>query len=315
MNFENFIMQNGEREYRNSKIYGVVTAIVTNNKDPEKLGRIKVKFPWLAEAEEDESAWARIALFMGGNEMGSFFLPEIDDEVLVAFEHGDIHFPYIMGALWNGKQKPHQSNENGKNDIREFKSRSGHKITFDDKEGEEKIIIMDKGEKRKIELLMKDKSINIINDEDGGGISITSKGDINIESRVGKINMTSKKDITIKSGAKLVTEATKDFSQTSSSGKIIVESKTSNIESSATNVKITAKQNFECITTAGIKLESKGTADFKGGMVSVEAKAINSLKGKIVEIDATALAGIKGKVIQVDATAALALAGKVVKIN
>ena len=92
------------------RIYGVVVGIVTANQgDPDGLGRVKVRFPWLAS--DAESAWARIATLMAGNKRGSFFLPEVEDEVLVAFEHGDLRYPYILGALWNGKDKPPDTNK------------------------------------------------------------------------------------------------------------------------------------------------------------------------------------------------------------
>src|SRR5215472_353851 len=110
-------------QHESDRIYGVVVGIVTNNQDPDGMGRVKVKFPWLSD--QDESWWARIATVMAGSSRGSYFLPEVNDEVMVAFEHGDVRFPYVLGALWNGKDSPPTTNSDGKNSIRLIKSRSG----------------------------------------------------------------------------------------------------------------------------------------------------------------------------------------------
>lgn len=118
------------------QIYGVRMAIVTNNNDPDKVGRVKLKFPWRGDA--DESDWTRIVFPMAGKERGIYFIPEVDDEVLVLFENGDIHHPYVIGSLWNGQDKPPEDNANGKNNIRKIKSRSGHEIIFDDNSEEKK---------------------------------------------------------------------------------------------------------------------------------------------------------------------------------
>ena len=80
---------------------------------------------------------------MAGKERGLYFLPEVDDEVLVAFEHGSPDAPYVLGGLWNGKDVPPESNADGKNDRRSIMSRSGHVIRLNDKEGEEQIEIVD----------------------------------------------------------------------------------------------------------------------------------------------------------------------------
>lgn len=109
-----------QKKRSDSRIYGVVVGIVTNNKDTEKLGRVKVKIPRLSG--EDESNWARVTSFMAGKERGAFFLPEVDDEVLVAFEYGDINMPYVIGSLWNGKDVPPENNSDGKNNIRVIRS-------------------------------------------------------------------------------------------------------------------------------------------------------------------------------------------------
>src|SRR4029450_10081092 len=82
------------------RFYGVAIGIVTNNQDPENLHRVKLRFPWLDGATE--SHWARVATPMAGNKRGLYFLPEVDDEVLVAFEHGSIDFPYVMGSVCDG---------------------------------------------------------------------------------------------------------------------------------------------------------------------------------------------------------------------
>jgi len=83
---------------------GVAIALVTNNKDPDGLGRVKVRLPWLSD--QAESDWARVATPMAGPSRGLYFLPEVGDEVLVAFEHGDVRRPYVLGALWNGSDQP-----------------------------------------------------------------------------------------------------------------------------------------------------------------------------------------------------------------
>ncbi|VVB91089.1 Uncharacterised protein [uncultured archaeon] len=158
-------------------ITGVVIGIVTNNKDPDDLGRVKVKFPWLSDS--DESNWARIVSPMAGKERGIYFLPEVDDEVLVAFEFGDINMPYVIGSLWKGKDKPPQTNSDGKNNMRIIKSRSGHLIKLDDTDGAEKIEIIDSSEKNKIVIDAKNEKISIISSKD---ISISApNGKVTIE--------------------------------------------------------------------------------------------------------------------------------------
>jgi uncharacterized protein involved in type VI secretion and phage assembly len=146
------------------RIYGVVIGLVTNNKDPEGLGRVKMKFPWLDDASESD--WARVAAPMAGKERGFFFLPEVDDEVLVAFEHGDPRFPYVVGALWNGKDKPPGKNDDGKNNLRILKSRSGHTVKLNDEDGKETIEIVGKGEKDSIVIDAAKNTITITTDKD-----------------------------------------------------------------------------------------------------------------------------------------------------
>jgi uncharacterized protein involved in type VI secretion and phage assembly len=154
------------------RFYGVTVGVVTNNQDPEGLGRVKVRFPWLSD--EDESHWARVVTPMAGNQRGLYFLPEVDDEVLVAFQHGDIRFPYILGALWNGKDKPPESN-NGANNLRTIKSRSGHIIRLDDTADAEKIEIIDKNKN------------SIIVNTAKNTITVAADADITIQSTKGKL--------------------------------------------------------------------------------------------------------------------------------
>ena len=128
-----------------SRVYGVVVGIVTNINDPDGAGRVKVKFPWLKH--DQESRWARVMSFMAGNERGGVFRPEVDDEVLVLFEHGDTRFPYVIGAVWNGKDKiPSERGSDSDNNVRLIKSRSGHQIILDDTAGSEKVIVKDKSD-------------------------------------------------------------------------------------------------------------------------------------------------------------------------
>jgi len=184
----------------NHHSYGVVVGVVTNVKDPDELGRIKVKFPTISE--QLESAWARLATPMAGAERGFQFFPEVDDEVLVAFEYNDINRPYVIGALWNGVDKPPKPasevvGSSGKVDKRIIKSRSGHIITLDDTQSAEQILIVDKaGQKvlmdcssggEKIEITDKAGS-KIVMDATAQSVSIESAKDISIKA-TGKIEM------------------------------------------------------------------------------------------------------------------------------
>ncbi|HVT11705.1 MAG TPA: VgrG-related protein [Fimbriimonadaceae bacterium] len=124
----------------------IVVAVVTDNLDPDNLGRIKVKYPWMMD---EASFWARIASPMGGPGRGFYFLPEIDDEVLIAFEHGDIHRPFMIGALWNGVDKPIEGNDKavtgGKVIHRMVKTRKGHILMLQDTDNEEHVKITTQG--------------------------------------------------------------------------------------------------------------------------------------------------------------------------
>jgi uncharacterized protein involved in type VI secretion and phage assembly len=128
-------------EEERDRVYEPVIGVVTDNKDPDKLSRVKVKFPTLSA--DDNSWWAPIISVGAGKGRGWFFIPEVDDEVLVIFEHGDIARPLVIGALWNGKDKAPDSNSDGSNKKRTMVSRTGDTIEFDDDGG--KITIKDGG--------------------------------------------------------------------------------------------------------------------------------------------------------------------------
>lgn len=178
---------------QSGRFYGVTVGVVTNNQDPEKLGRVKLKLPWLSD--QDESHWARVLSPMAGKERGLYCLPEVEDEVLVAFEHGLVEFPYVLGALWNGKDLPPATNDDGKNNQRLLKSRSGHTILLDDTDGSETIQIVDSSGKNSIVISTADNTITISADADikitsssgklqlsGNGIEITSQAGVKVES-------------------------------------------------------------------------------------------------------------------------------------
>ena len=196
-----------ERDVR--RINGVSAGIVTNNQDPEGLGRVKIKFPWLSD--DNETDWVRISTLMAGGERGSFFLPEVGDEVLVAFEHGDINHPFVIGALWNGVDKPPETNSDGRNNIRKIKSRSGHEIVFNDDDtamqekieihtnSGHKIVLDDSIGQEKIEIVDKTGSNKITIDSVQNSMNIESVLQLKIKSAVVEIEGTT--SLTLKSNA------------------------------------------------------------------------------------------------------------------
>jgi uncharacterized protein involved in type VI secretion and phage assembly len=169
----------GGGQHDDGRITGVVIGIVTNNKDPDRLGRVKVRFPWLSGSTESD--WARVATPMAGNGRGLYFLPEVDDEVLVLFERGDVRFPFVIGALWNGKDQAPADNGDGKNTLRVIKSRSGHLIRFDDSEQAQKIEIIDATSNNRVVIDTKTETV-----------TITAKKHIVLEAPQGDIRLAAK---------------------------------------------------------------------------------------------------------------------------
>ena len=149
---------------------GVVIAVVTNIADPDKLGRVKVKYPWMTD--DAESYWARVVGIGAGVERGMFFMPEVEDEVLVAFEHGDFSQPYVIGGLWNGADKPPPDAQNvaagEEAKVRMIRSQNGHQITMYDNADNKVEIITDGGH----QIVLDDANKNIII-KSSGGLSLT----------------------------------------------------------------------------------------------------------------------------------------------
>jgi uncharacterized protein involved in type VI secretion and phage assembly len=159
-------------------VEGVSIGIVTNINDPERLGRVKLKFPWLDE--NHESHWARLATPGAGSGRGFFALPEVDDEVLVAFEQGDINRPYVIGGLWNGKDKPPAEVVQGDRvQTRTFKTRAGHIFEIKDDDGQGQIT-----------LKTKNGNQLVINDSGSGSMTIEcASGTIDIKGAGGKLSI------------------------------------------------------------------------------------------------------------------------------
>jgi len=196
------LLSPGPGSQEQGRFYGVVVGIVTNNQDPDHMARVRVKFPWLSD--DNESWWARIATSMSGGGRGSYFLPEVNDEVLVAFEHGDIRFPYVLGGLWNGQDAPPAKNSDGQNNIRVIHSRSGHRLRLDDTNGDEKIEIIDKTGSNSVTIKSSDNSMSLTCN---GNMSLNCSGKMTIHATAG-MEITCDAAITIQANATMDLEAT-----------------------------------------------------------------------------------------------------------
>jgi uncharacterized protein involved in type VI secretion and phage assembly len=162
------------------KLNECMVALVTDNKDPDKLGRVKVKMPALTEAET--TWWAPLIMLGASKNRGWFFIPEVDDEVLLIFEHGDPNRPIVLGAIWNGKDKPADKNP-GNNPRRLIKSREGSRVMFDDEK--DLIVIEDGTGKGRITI---DAANNKITIE-------ALQGDVAIQAPTGELKIVTKESV------------------------------------------------------------------------------------------------------------------------
>ncbi len=261
----------GNNGHSQHLVQGVVAAKVVSLEDPEELGRVQVMFPWLPKYKDAELAsnWARLSSPMGGAGRGFFFLPEVDDEVLVAFEHGDVNYPYIVGTLWHNTDKPPQgtgsllADDKKKVNQRIIRSRSGHLIVLDDTEGEEKIIIQDKTEKNSIVIDSKENTLTINVEKD---VTIVAKGKATIEAS----------DV-------MTLKSTKDI----------------NIECQNLNVKTKANAKIEA--TANLDLKATGQLNLKGAQATMEGDAMAAVKSNTaVQVQSSAMVKVQGNPIMLN---------------
>lgn len=275
-------------ELQKHRVYGLVLGLVTNNKDPEKLGRVKVKYHMLDQ--EVESDWCRLVTFYTGPDRGAYWVPEIDDEVVIAFEHGDVNFPYVMGSVWNGKDKPvdkkggipgaslsgkYQGNTgkytigdfaNDDNDKKVIHSRSGHVVVFDDTKDKEKLIIADASRKNVLTMDVKQKSVTFDCLEGDFSFNVP-KGTMTINAKNLRINV--EEDIKVKNG--------KDTTW-KTDGHIKHEAdKTMTFKS---------KQQWHGeSTSAGLSLKAAQSMDAQASMISEKASGFFVMKGSIIKLN------------------------------
>ena len=241
-----------ERSTRH-RVHGVAVAIVTDNNDPDGYYRVKVRLPWLdngGESGGENTFWARIATIGAGKDRGIFFLPEVNDEVLVAFEHGEVSHPYIVGALWNSEQAVYQKGD-GANNLRTWKSRSGHYIEFTDS-GDDKVTV-------------KTKSGHILVMDDANKKIACTTAD-------GANHMTLDEG-----GSKVTLETTSGDMLIKAANTIDIEATTINVKSSA-NTKMEAGGNWDTKASGNFTLKASGTGE-------VNSSGVLTVKGSIVNIN------------------------------
>lgn len=178
-------------------VKGLAIALVTQNKDPDGLCRVKVSFPW--HEKPTESYWARLAMPMAGDGFGLVMIPEVGAEVLVGFEREDLRFPHVLASLYNGKEKPSHPNSDGKNDKRVLKTRKKHYLLFDD--GSQGVVELAHEKGRKVTfddngIVLQDEKGNTVKiDSNSSAITIEAKGTLSIKAASVTIEATGTLDL------------------------------------------------------------------------------------------------------------------------
>jgi uncharacterized protein involved in type VI secretion and phage assembly len=175
--------------------YGVYPALVSDIKDPDGLGRVKVTLPWSPDTQGDRyEAWARIATLMGGNNRGSWFIPDVNDEVLLVFEGGDPRRPYVIGGLWNGRDTPPETMDGaGDNYQKVLRSRNGVQITLNDRDGRE-TLVLETPAGQKVTLQDGQAAVEVVDSNgnsvrmEASGITVTSAAKVTVTASTAEIS-------------------------------------------------------------------------------------------------------------------------------
>lgn len=226
------------RESMDNTQYGLHYAIVCQNKDPEKLERVKVRLPWLDGGDEDQTFWAQVLTPMEGKKFGWYALPDIDDVVAVMFIAGDMSQPVVLGGVWSKPDFSPEPNEDGKNHFRGYRSRSGHRMILDDS-SKVKVVLADKTTKNMIGVGEFDK--------DGAGPNVcavykppmsgtlgvsfsTMEGKMELTCKDGKLTISAEENIKINAKTTIDIKAGQDMTMEGSSTAKLTSSSPSNYD-------------------------------------------------------------------------------------
>lgn len=236
---------------------GVLPAIVTDAKDPEQLNRVRIKLP--VHSDQYESGWARVVQPGAGASRGTGMLPEVGDEVLVAFAEGDLSQPYVLGGLYNGVDKPDKDQvggTDGKIQKRVFVSRTGMRVEHLEKPDGEELTISTNAGAQKVRLVQKPQAaIEIISE---GPVTVTAKKEATV---------TAQKDVAVTSQTGAVTVKGLDVTLEGSKS-VLVKGPTVTIEATAAAE----------VKGATVKVAAQGTAE-------LSATGITTVRGSLVKIN------------------------------
>jgi uncharacterized protein involved in type VI secretion and phage assembly len=166
---------NGGARDTERRVYGVALAKVISNNDLSGLGRVQLRLPWLP----GHQPWARVAAFAAGSGRGGYFIPQEGDEVLVAFNQGNVTDPYVLGSLWNGSDKPPFRATLDPVQKRAIHTPAGHEVLLDD--GQQSITIKTSGGQK---ITLAPDRIELVA-SDNAKITLLTSGTVKIEASVG----------------------------------------------------------------------------------------------------------------------------------
>lgn len=177
------------------RYYGIASAIVTDVNDPEQEGRVQVRFPWFDPHMTSE--WCRVAqLYAGAGNKGSLFVPDLEDEVIVAFVHGDMREPVVIGCVYNGADKP-PTYRDATRDEKMIRTRAGHELLFVDTDGKERVRVQTQGghvvdcDDANKKVAVKTSGGHAMTLDDGGmKVTIATSDGLSIEMSSGKVTLT-----------------------------------------------------------------------------------------------------------------------------
>lgn len=245
-----FGASNGSSIEKSGTRSGIALAKITNIKDPKNLGRVKCAYI-TSDKDAGETGWLYCITPFGGNQYGSFFHPNVDDVVAIAYENGDIHRPFVIGCLWVKDAKPPLKVTNGKNEEYKFITPNKSYVDFVDTKGKEKITVATPKERT----IILDDEKQLMQVSDG-------KNSISVDGKTGEVSLTCDKKLTIKVGAGVT------------------------ITCDGTTGAVNIKTNKEvALDSAQINVKASGTAQVTGSMLTLKSSGVTTVKGSVTKIN------------------------------